>query len=118
MKSEVKAIIRWVPASRGGRQRPPAPAAGYTAPARFESDPGELKGVWSIRLLEASELHGAEVINARIGFVVPEAPHDLLCEGERFELMEGHKIVAKGVVLPAATQVPEQISQFELALLG
>ena len=118
MSSEVRAIIRWVPASRGGRNHPPTPAVGYSAPARFESDPDESRGTWSLRLLEAAELHGPEVISARLAFLAPNAPSELLVEGERFELMEGRKVVAKGVVLPASTQIPANINPFELALLG
>lgn len=120
MSSEVKAIVRWLPESRGGRRAPPppTPTMGYSSPARFESDPTASKGVWSVRLFDAIELHGPEVIDVRIEFLMPEAPHELLREGERFELMEGRKVVAKGVVVPSAMLVPRQINAFELALLG
>ncbi len=118
MNDEIRAIIRWVPAQRGGRQHPPDPAIGYCTVARFEADPNCELGAWSLRIADASALHGAEVIDARIQFLSPEGPKDLLKEGERFELMEGRKVVAKGVVLPLAVRLPERISEFELALLG
>jgi hypothetical protein len=118
MNREMRAIIRWVPTSRGGRQRPPNPAAGYTAPAHFESDPLSTQGNWSVRIIASKELRGDEVIDATIRFVVPEAPQNLLSEGERFELLEGRRVVAKGVVLPAAVAAPNPITEFELALLG
>jgi hypothetical protein len=115
---QVRAILRWVPPSRGGRQRPPEPAVRYAAPARFESDPNESLGAWSLRIVEARELRGPEVIEARVAFVMPDAPVQLLVEGERFELLEGKRVVAKGVVLPPKLTAPDQITEFELALLG
>lgn len=118
MSHEVRAMIRWVPASRGGRQAPPESAVGYTCPPRFEDDPGYERGAWSLRIVSAVELRGREVIDARVRFVVDEAPHELLKEGARFELMEGRKVVGKGVVLPESVTVPPQIGEFEVALLG
>jgi len=118
MHHEARAIIRWVPASRGGRQQPPPSAQGYTAPARFESDPQEHRGVWSVRVIQAKSLRGAELIDAEIQFVMPNAPHDLLKEGERFEFVEGRKVVAKGVVMPSSLAPPSEISDFDVALLG
>ena len=118
MSSSVRTIIRWVPPDRGGRREPPRGAAGYTTVVRLESDPQALKGWWSVRLSDVTELRGPEVIAARAAFVVPEAPHDLLSPGERFELLEGHKVVAKGVVLPESLNLPQRVTDFELALLG
>ena len=118
MSREARTIIRWVPHARGGRRQPPLQAVGYTAPGRFESDPDYAKGAWSVRILGALELRGPEVIDATVAFVVGEAPHDLLTAGERFELLEGSRVVAKGVVLPPSVEVPSQINEFELALLG
>ena len=118
MRHEARAIIRWIPTSRGGRQQPPPTADGYTTPPRFESDPQRARGWWSLRILQAKQLRGAEVIDAKIAFVMEEAPHDLLAEGERFVLDEGPKMVAKGVVIPSSLASPHQISDFEVALLG
>src|SRR5437763_14866771 len=117
MSREARAIIRWVPPSRGGRQAPPSPSVGYTCPPRFESDPNQARGAWSLRIVAAVELRGAEVIDARVRFVMDQAPHDLLTEGERFELMEGRLVVAKCVVLPETLTVPPQMGEFALALL-
>src|SRR4051812_31258726 len=105
MNPEARAIIRWIPASRGGRRQPPVSATKYTAPVRFENDRQEPWGSWSLRILEATELRGPEVILARVAYLVPEAPHDLLREGERFELMEGRNAVAKGVILPPSLEL-------------
>lgn len=113
-----RAIIRWIPHARGGRTQPPLESVDYAAPARFESDPQEQLGAWSLRIVQASELRGPEVIEARVCFVVPEAPHNLLRDGERFEFMEGKKVVAKGVILPSSLELPSSLNEFELALLG
>jgi hypothetical protein len=118
MSREVRAIIRWVPALRGGRKAPPSPAVGYTTVVRLESDLNWPAEAWSLRITAAAELNGPEVLDARVHFLADAAPHELLKEGERFELLEGRKIVAKGVVLPDTLCVPERITEFELALLG
>jgi hypothetical protein len=118
MKRDVRCIIRWISAARGGRSVPPRPAKGYTAPAIFEADRAATLGTWSLRILEASELHGGEVVEARIAFLAPEAPQQLLQEGARFELAEGAKVVARGIVLPQTIRVPQRMNDFELALLG
>lgn len=118
MNPKARAIIRWVPASRGGRAAPPPDATGYAAPVRFESDAARSRGTWSLRILDARQLHGPEVLDAQVAFAMADAPHDLLQEGERFELLEGPRVVAKAVVLPPEVQPPERISEFELALLG
>jgi hypothetical protein len=117
MNSEVLAIIRWVPAERGGRKSPPT-SAGYSTVARFESDPDYEQGAWSLRVTDIRPLHGPDVIRAKVQFLLEDAPTPLLSEGERFELLEGERVVAKGIVLPARVTVPERISDFELALLG
>lgn len=118
MSREARAIIRWVPASRGGRQSPPETPVGYSAPARFECDPREESGAWSLKIVQSSSLRDAEVIDARIAFLAPEAPHRFLNEGERFELLEGNRVVAKGICVSDDIPVPTQINEFELALLG
>jgi hypothetical protein len=118
MSREMRTIIRWMPADRGGRARPPSPVAGYTAPARFESDPAAGLGSWSLRILDATDLHGDEVIEARVALLAPDAPQHLLDIGQRFELLEGRNVVAKGVVLSPTLKVPATIGEFELALLG
>jgi len=55
---------------------------------------------------------------AEIEFLVPEAPHEFLSTGARFELCEGRRVVAKGVVLPSEVAVPQQIDEFAISLLG
>ena len=71
----------------------------------------------SLRILTAKKL-GEKVIDAKIGFLAVDAPANLLREHERFELMEGTRVVAKGVILPRSIRPPAKISVFEEALLG
>lgn len=58
------------------------------------------------------------VMLADVQFLFPEAPEEQLTEGARFELCEGARVVAKGVVIPSEIQVPAQIDEFSLSLLG
>lgn len=114
-----RAIIRWLSAEQGGRSSPPSDARGYVCPPRFISHQAEYQGqAWTLRIVDSTPLHGPEVIDATVEFVFEEAPHHWLAEGERFELMEGWKVVARGVIVPAWVDVPEHITDFELALLA
>ena len=112
------AIIRFVPLERGGRSAPPTNADGYSTTARFESDVSATQGHWSVVLRDVVHLRGPECIRADVRFLTQDAPDSLLNEGERFELLEGKRVVAKGVVLPSRIQTPGTINDFELALLG
>jgi len=115
----MQSILRFIPADRGGRTAPPENAEGYSTVARFENDPQERLGVWSVRLNSVVPLRGREVIKADVRFLFEtDAPAQLLQPGERFELLEGTKVVAKGVFLPDRLQVPTHVSEFEAALLG
>lgn len=97
---------------------PPRNANGYSTVARFESDVAGEQGHWSVILEMAAELRGPECIRASVRFLAPNAPARLLAERERFELIEGEKNVAKGVVLPNQIEPPATVNEFEIALLG
>jgi hypothetical protein len=116
--NEAIAIIRWIPAERGGRRQPPAPAGGYSTLSRFESDPRTSGIDWSLVIVDAVPLGSDACVRATVRFLVPEAPHEWLRDGERFELLEGRKVVAKGVVIPQTVPVPTAVTEFDLALLG
>src|SRR5437762_1665980 len=113
MSSNARAVILWIPASRGGRSQVPSPMAGYTAPARFESDPQQKLGSWSLRILAGKKLKGNKVIDAKVRFLAEDAPGNLLRPRARFELLEGSRVVAKGVVLPPSIRPPAKITGFE-----
>jgi hypothetical protein len=119
MTEQVNAMIRWIPEDRGGRKAPPSGPV-YTTVVRFEDDrdrwPNE---AWSLAVeLVRPYGRGADAVWARVRFVVDEAPRELLCTGARFELCEGRRVVAKGVVLPPTAMPPQELDSFSMALLG
>ncbi|HEV8606329.1 MAG TPA: hypothetical protein VGQ99_13235 [Tepidisphaeraceae bacterium] len=118
MSIEARAIIRWIPESRGGRKHVPNSSVGYSTLALFESDPRQTLGAWSVRIVEAVKLRGSDVVDAKINFLFSDAPAQLLQEGERFRLMEGHKVAAKGVLIGSSIALPFDITDFDVALLG
>lgn len=117
MTSLPSAVISWIPRSRGGRQSPP-PGPVYIAPARFEDDLKWPHEAWSLVVEFQRTMHDGRYVFARIHFLVPEAPAELLQEGGRFELMEGHRRVAKGVIVPSDVEIPAELNSFETALIG
>ncbi len=95
---EAKALLRWVPRSEGGRLAiPPGPR--YVAVARFEAErsrwPDE---AWSLvcEYLEAPDYGRDHAVRVRF---LADGPERLLSVGSRFELMEGQRRVADGVVV-------------------
>lgn len=119
MTEPVNAMIRWVPPERGGRKAPPAGPV-YTTVARFEDDrdrwPDE---AWSV-VVEFVRPYGTGggAAWAKVRFLADEAPADWLKPGARFELCEGRRVVAKGVVMPPTIQPPLELDPFAMALLG
>jgi hypothetical protein len=119
MTTPMRAIIRWIPREQGGRQSPPT-GPRYSTVARFEDErdkwPAE---AWS---LVAEFIHSyppnGEVTLVEVRFLSDEAPAELLRPGVRFELCEGRRVVAKGVVLPQSLLVPDELDEFSVALLG
>jgi len=117
MSEKVQAIISWVPPEAGGRHSLHA-GPRYVTVCRFEEDPSWEHGTWSLVLDWVKTFRGGKLLLANIAFLVAEAPSNLLHAGNRFELLEGGKRVAKGIVLPASVEVPQEVSDFELALVG
>lgn len=112
-----KVFISWALSDEGGRRQPPTGPA-YSTVARFEEDENWPKQAWSLLVRFVRPLHGGRYLIADVDFLVPEAPAALLGKGSRFELLEGRRRVAKGVVLPASVEVPDEINEFESALIG
>jgi hypothetical protein len=117
MNTFQRAMISWVSAADGGRKHPPS-GPSYSTMARFEEDAGSSHGEWSLVVEFEKRFKDPRVLLANVRFLVDAAPHHLLHSGSRFELFEGRKRVAKGIVLPPAIPVPEEISEFEAALIG
>ncbi len=99
MTDSIKAKIYWVSADAGGRKLPPS-GPRYSTVARFEEEAPHGESVaWGI-IAEFDEPPNASLETmANIRFFVPPGPIHLLHAGSRFELYEGHRVVARGEVL-------------------
>lgn len=117
MSQSVEAFISWVPAGEGGRSRPPSGPT-YSTVCRFEEDPRWPDQAWSLFVEFLKPIRDGRYLHANVRFLTDDAPQHLLHAGSRFELYEGRRRVAKGVVLPRALTVPDEISEFESALIG
>lgn len=117
MSGAVQSIIRWVPESKGGRRLVPGDAA-YSTVARFEDDERWPHEAWSLVVRVQRTYRDGRVTLAKVEFLVDQAPERLLGAGSRFELLEGTRRVAKGVVLSTSATVPEDLSEFEAELIG
>ena len=113
-----KAIIRWIPRERGGRTSPPD--GRYRGTARFEDSRDTWPAaVWSLVVDPVRLVAGdPRTMLAKLEFLLPGGPTEMLTEGVRFELCEGRRVVAKGVILPPKAKVPNRINRFALSLLG
>jgi hypothetical protein len=104
------ARIHWLPAAEGGRKHPPR-GARYSTAARFEKEAEKWpQEAWSIVAEFTKELDDSSCVEAEIRFLTPEAPAHLLEPGNRFELYEGRRLVARGEVL---TECVERSSKME-----
>lgn len=115
MVSDIKAMISWVPFEKGGRSMVPAGPT-YSTLVRFDQEKGWPAHAWSLRVEFIRSYADGKYLYARVGFVSPDAPHDLLQEASRFQLYEGPQLVATGVVR-AGDAVPGESNEFERTLL-
>ena len=97
MTDTAPAIIQWISPEEGGRRTPAGP--NYRCTVRFEADPTWLLGTWTFGLRNAQELDEPCLTFANVGFVADGAPIELLSEGAKFDLMEGPRVVASGMVV-------------------
>jgi hypothetical protein len=112
LKMPRKAIakIHWLSAAEGGRQYPPS-GPRYSTLARFEKESTKWPEVaWSIVADFKNQLDSSS-IEAEINFLSPDAPLHLLECGNRFELYEGHRLVAHGEVLKERVEQPPKITR-------
>lgn len=119
MAVATRAIIRWVPEEQGGRRSVPT-GPQYSAVVRFEDQRDKWpQEAWDL-VLDFVRSFGREprAMLAKVRFLSEEAPVEMLQAGARFELCEGRRVVAKGVVLPQSIRVPSRLNEFALALLG
>ena len=115
MAKTVKALISWVPAVKGGRQQPPQ-GPSYTTVVRFDEDKTWPALAWSLVVDFNRSYAGGQYTYAKIKFLVDEAPQELLHGGSRFQLYEGRRMVATGLVREGDA-VPSESVEFESSLL-
>ncbi len=71
----------------------------YQAYAHFEKDETWGQRTWTL-LVDLAKMPdaGADSVEATVYFMVPEAPHHLLEEGAKFELLHGENHYGHGVI--------------------
>lgn len=99
------ARITWLSPEESGRRQPPS-GSRYSAPARFEGQAAGAEGAnWSLVVDLMSHPPGSTDWIAEVRYLVDEAPHELLQLAARFELYEGKKCVARGVIISSAPEM-------------
>lgn len=96
MNEFLRVSIHWLKPEEGGREILPT-GRQYSTVSRFEETailwPEE---AWSIVVeFEQPPRHGKET-DAQARFLSPDAPAHLLRPGNRFELLEGNRVIATG----------------------
>ena len=97
-----RARIRWLSATEGGRTSPPG-GPRYLTIARFESaDIDWQKEAWSlvVEFDQSPDVSGEQT--ALVWFLAydkPETPNDLLYVENKFDFLEGARVVAQGTIV-------------------
>ena len=95
MKKWMNALVIWIPFEEGGRHNPIGYNAKYCPIIRFPGN--KTVGDWSAEIfVQHTNGNESAVI---ISYLVLEAPFELLTLGAKFELFEGSKKVATGIML-------------------
>lgn len=95
------AIINWLAETKGGRKKPPLGVGipAYSTEIRFNDEPWPpVDASWSLVVEKIEWLSTEFSWIAHVHFLAAAAPHDSLRLGRAFELYEGNKRVASGVV--------------------
>lgn len=109
------AILSWLPARKGGREVVPS-GDRYVGVARFELDTEWPGRTWSLVVRPSERMSDGRFWMASIGFLSPEGPTELLRDGSRFEIYEGRRLVASGLVIGESFD-RNDIERFEQLLL-
>jgi hypothetical protein len=95
---QVTAIVQWLTPEEGGRKAPPL-GSWYASVAGFGGVPPDPAEAWSLVVEFESEPDTELKQRVCVRFLAPEAPHELLHAGSRFQLYEGQQLVARGEVV-------------------
>ena len=96
MKTRMEAYVSWVPFEKGGREKPLPQSTKYCPIIIFPNE--EMKGTWSAEIL-INSMNDNNKAFIDLSFLSPDAPFELLKPGAEFELYEGKKLVARGVII-------------------
>ena len=96
---KVKVLLFWLRRNEGGRVQPPH-GKKYSTVIRFCSrgSDGD-SSAWSVVLELGSLNQPCLTMFAEMSFLAKQAPSDALQDGFPFEITEGDRVVAKGVVV-------------------
>ena len=97
-----KAKLNWLTPEQGGRTKPPLGLGepSYATVMRFLDEPWPPVGIaWSlvVEKIEAASTEYEWIAN--VYYLMLAAPQDSLISGRKFELYEGNRCVATGVIL-------------------
>jgi hypothetical protein len=102
----MRAEIHWKTKQEGGRLKPPAGVGQppYATVVRFKDskEPWPPPIAWSLVVEKVSDMGDEHHWAAEVRFLVNEAPVEELRAGREFELFEGARCVANGVLTGAA----------------
>jgi hypothetical protein len=99
MSKSVKARITWFTPDQGGRSTLPS-GLQYSTVGRFAAQGAEWeKNAWSLVVEFTEAPRFAPTHLAQVKFLVPEGPAELLTSGNTFDLLEGSRVVATGVIV-------------------
>lgn len=99
MNKIVEAELQWLTPAEGGQQSPPS-GPKYTTIARFESQKESwLKEAWSLVVEFVDPPDASLSHRVRVNFLSERGPESLLEPGNSFELMEGVRPVARGMII-------------------
>lgn len=98
MKKVVKAQITWVIQGNGGRKNPPTPGTRYCPIVVFDAMTQNRNEFWSADFI-CTEVDSEMNSIVDFTFLAENAPMDYLVKGNKFEIFEGNKKVAFGIVI-------------------
>lgn len=114
VKKPVRALISWVPAAKGGRKSL-FEGEVYSTVVRFADDPNWPDVTWSLAVRRLRTYAGGRFWYAEVQFLSDQAPQGLLRAGARFDLYEGRKLTATGLI---RSKPPHRAGELSAVLLS
>jgi hypothetical protein len=92
-----QANVKWLTRSEGGRTNPPVPPT-YCGIVQFEGEDIS-EEAWDLCLTFYEPVDQSMITLAEVKYRVDSAPSERLVPGARFQLLEGPRVVARGIIL-------------------